>query len=261
MRTSANRQTVSTTARWNMAQSDPASGGAQKRPFLNRQTGQGSNIDQLQRALAVAQQHLESTSDPRLVQNLSHGILLLQAQIARISGVDYSSLDLNEVHDCSTGYVYSGSLTASEIEGTAPNVDGVDQSPISTFAQYQLWGTLRQKITKVSPPTGVTPAGSLVAETDPNKRSNVIRTPNNPKGSTFPTGEPGSVRGFVPHKDTRDTDYTGRFYLQGFTPDTHNLNIVSDAQAGVVTSAQPARGKHGQYLGGYAWQGEQPQNL
>lgn len=252
MRGSANRQIVSSTARWNLVQSDAGSVGAQKRPVKNQQTGQGSNLKQLQRSLASAEQHLQQTYDPRLYQNIKHGIDLLRAQIARITGVDTGGIDLNSVPSSITDYVFAGSNDGDPWHSTAQINPGIEQSPISPTAQFQLYGTLRQKITKVSPPKNATPGGSLKHENDPRLRSNVIRTPNNPNGSTFPTGDVSHpTRGMVVEKDTRDDQYKGRYYLQGFTPGTHNLDLLYSAQAGVSTSDQPARGKHGQYKGGY----------
>lgn len=252
MRSQPNRQTVSTTARWNMAQSDPASPGAQKKPLKNQQTGQGTNVLQLKRALAVAELHLSQTSDPALVTNLTHGITLLRAQIARASGVDYTDVDVTSVPEQSTGYHFAGFVDPPAFGGDAIDKAGVDQTPISPYAQFQLFGTLRQKITKVDPHKTVTPAGHPVWPGEPQNRSNVIRNVDNPKGSVFPTGVPGSLEGYHPQADTRDNDFaSGRWYRQD-DPATHiNVHIGN----GVVPSAQGvARGKHGQYVGGYSFQ-------
>lgn len=255
MRVSANRQTVSTTARWNMVQSRPDSPGAQKKPLLNRQTGKGSNIKQLQRSLAAAELHLSQTSDPRTVQNMLHGITLLKAQIAGLTGVDQSHFDVYSVKEGSTGYQFAGFVEGGDFDSVAIAQAGVDQSIISPTAQYALLGTLRQKITKVSPPQNATPGGSLKGTIDPASRSNVIRTPSNPKGSTFPTGVPGSTVGFHPTADTRDVEHaSGKWYMQGFTPGTHTL--ATQKGRGVITAPQPGRGKHGQYYGGYVYQPE-----
>lgn len=251
MRGSNNRQTVSSTARWNLAQSDSASAGAQKKPLKNRQTGQGSNIIQLKRALASAELHFAQTADPRTKQNIAHGIELLRAQIARVSGVDYSGVDLNSVPESATGYVFAGYVQSdSDFGSSAVAKAGVDQSPISPFAQFQLFGTLRQKISKVAPPTNATPAGSPVYPGAPQTRSNVLRTPNNPEGSVFPTGVPGSIEGYHPQQDTRDSELSsGRWYRQD-DPATH-ANVHTGR--GHVVSPQIARGKHGQYKGGFVF--------
>jgi hypothetical protein len=253
MRNSDNRQTVSSTSRWNLVQSDPSSPGAQKKPLKNQQTGQGSNIDSLRRALAKAELHESSTIDPSLLPNIRHGITLLKAQIARISGVDYTGIDVNEIHDSSTGYHYAGKIDAkSDFESTARMSDAVDQTPISSFAQFQLFGTLRQKITKVDPPKNATPAGSLMWPGPPDSRSNVIRNLDNPNGSVFPVNEPGDNSGIPVVQDTRDQDYSGAWYHQD-DPGTH-LRVYSGN--GVIPSKQDiARGKHGQYLAGYSFTG------
>jgi len=245
-----------------MGQSAPSSPGAQKKPLLNRQTGQGSNIETLKRALAIAEAHLAQTSNPTTIQNIRHGVDLTKAQIARISGVDHKSFDLNSVPDSSTGYVFAGFREGTDFDGVAVSQAGVDQSPISPFAQYQLFGTLRQKITKVAPPKNATPAGSVPHPgLNPRERSNTIKTPNNPNGSGFDYGNPNTFyAGIEVHGDNRNGEYIGRPYIQGFTPNTHNLDLLNSSN-GIVTSAQVGRGKHGQYKSGYSWQGEQPQNL
>lgn len=254
MRTSANRQTVSTTARWNMAQSDAASPGAQKRPMKNQQTGKGSNLDQLQRALATATLHREQTTDPRLIQNLDHGILLLKAQIARITGVDYTGIDVNTVPDSITGYEFAGFPDGDDSNSTAINKPAVEQSPISSFAQFQLFGTLRQKITKVSPPSNATPAGFPVHPgIDPRSRSNQLRNVDNPEGSAFQYASDSSK--LQVEQDTRDKDYKGSWYRQ----DDPSLHIRVHTGRGIVTSASPVRGKHGQHRGGYHYIPEIPQ--
>jgi hypothetical protein len=258
MRTQSNRQTVSSTARWNLVQSDPASPGAQKRPLANEQTGKGSNLLQLQRALASAELHLSQTYDPRLQQNIAHGITVLKAQMARITGVDVTHFDVHSVPDSPTGYQFAGFVDATETESVAVASDATMQSPISSFAQFQLAGTLRQKISNVSPPANATPAGSLKHPgVNPLDRSNVMRTPNNPDGSAFPTGTPGSHVGFHPQSDNRNNEYRGAFYRQ----DDPSLHINVHTGRGVVPSAQKvARGKHGQYRGGYKYQSETPQS-
>lgn len=254
MRNSSNRQQVSSTSRWNLVQSAPDSPGAQKHRFKNQQTGKGTNIEGLKRALTVAELHLAQTTDPRLYQNIQHGILLIKAQLARAVGNDHNSLDLNSVPDSITGYHFAGFIDGGDFESTVIASSPTDQSPISTFAQFQLWGTLRQKITKVAPPVNATVAGSLRTNgLDPLERSNVIRTPNNPTGSGFPTGIPGSHAEMHTVHDHRDKEYIGQSYMQGFTKGTHNLEMIYNAQAGISTSDAPERGKHGQFRHGYTF--------
>jgi hypothetical protein len=257
MRGSPNRQTISSTARWNYGQSAPGiSPGAQKAPLKNQQTGQGTNLAQLQLALAKAQEHLKQVSDPRLVQNISHGIDLLKAQIARANGIDdYMQQDLNSVRDSSTGFEFAGLVDGSDFESAAIVKSPYDQSLISPYAAYQLAGTLRQKITNVAPPSNATPGGSLKWQA-PQDRSNVIRTPNNPGGSTFEVGTPGIPTGHAV-ADHRNTDYSGNWYRQD-DPSTH-INVLLAKGTGGDRS-RTGRGKQGQYYGGYQWSQDVPQS-
>jgi len=255
MRGEDNRQTVSSTARWNYGQSAPDSPGAQKRPLIQHNTGKGSNLDSLRRSLARAEAHRSEISDPRLVTNLDHGIELLKAQIASITGVATSGFDLKTVPGVSTDYEFAGfhSEDQKELQGVAVAKSAYEQTVISSFAQYQLAGTLRQKITKVKPPTNVTPGGSL-KWMPPSERSNVVQTSDNPEGDVFPIGVPGDgVYRVV--DDTRDFDYTGNLYMQGFTRNTHENVRLNNGNTTTRGNRDVARGKHGQHLAKYSFAG------
>ena len=261
MRGIPNRQQISSTARWNYVQSDPASVGAQKQPVINSQTGQGTNIETLKRALASAELALQQTNDPRTIQNIQKGINALKANLIRALGGDHHTLiDLNTITENVTGYEFAGAdpSVTGDLNSTFVERDQLDQSTLSPFAAFQLFGTLRQKITKVGLPLSggtTSPGGFQKYIENPQERSNVIRTLSNPQGSTFQTGM-HDFRDFNPTQagtkhadDTRDTDYQGTLYLQGFTPGTHSLNTYTGR--GVVPADQPARGYSGRYNGGY----------
>jgi hypothetical protein len=254
MRGSPNRQTVSTTARWNLGQSSPGfSPGAQKQKLTNRRTGQGSNLVTLKRNLAKAEEHLSQVCDPGLRASLIQGILLLREQMIRTVGGDPSGIDHAPIPDISTGYTFVNyaqfqSDTSSDFTSTAQLQPSVDQQPISPFAQFVLFGTLRQKISKVpTPQDGATPGGSLKFY-DRGSNSNVVRNLDNPTGHTFPSGTPGRFDGMRVEYDSRMAGKKGSgSYIQGYTiPDSQRKKPLG---RGILTSLITARNWHGKIKG------------
>lgn len=230
-----NAQPISSTAQANYDQIDPNQEGAGHTAFTHNITGAGTNQLQIKRALAKIEAQLKMTVDPGLTISLENAANMLRSQLTRSSLGTANGLGPDRTVPNNTGqYRFSGPYD----EGS---VSGQEQTKISTFAGFQLFGTLRQKVTKVPQHRYIEEAGSVPGVTDNEKRAYLaFRNPGNPDGQVFHYGDPPDVATHLPSHGVR----RGTPYAPGRTH--HKQSSTGPVGRGHAPSHQASRGYSGQ---------------